>query len=345
MGKKNLIVLGNGFTIDLLKKIEMDKLIDVKNLFSAGDRVPWPQDNIPGYLSYKYTPHLWQIGLNASLDSDRALNLLEDIISTANMYTEIKKKPIDPKSLAVIKESRYIKAYRELVSYLKHLFIYYNSLVNDDLLKENNIGDWGWYKYLKKLQMDDQIEEVIIITYNYDIFLERILMLNGIPFTIKGIDTTNEKFKIIKPHGSISFSHNTCLPMDMYKINYEQIFPEAKLQDFSVKYNEMRENYLVNAIIPPAGNSNRINVEWADELRSTVNNYGNNIAFEDTVIICGISYWHVDREEIDELLTNINPSVNMIMINPCVPATFNAVIETIFSKYMLYSTSNNLGEV
>lgn len=345
MGKKNLIILGNGFTIDLLSHINMNKIIDVKNLFSAGDKVPWPQGKVPGYLSYKYTPNLWQVGVNATIDGERALDLLEDIITTANMYTEIKKNSINPRDLTTIRESRYIKAYRELVSYLKHLFIHYNSLVDDERLVGDNIKEWGWYKHFKKLQEDSDVEEVIIVTYNYDIFLERLLNLNDINFTIEGLERRDTKFKIIKPHGSISFSHKDCLPMEMYEINYKIIFPEAQLSDFRLKYEGLNENYLVDAIIPPAGNSNRINVDWAGELRNIVIRYAKEITHDDKVTICGISYWHVDREEIDELLININPSANMVMINPCIPKTFSAVIETIFGNYILYSNSNIIGEI
>ncbi len=346
MGRKELIILGNGFTIDLLKTIEMDRVIDVKNLFSSGDKVPWPSDGIPGYLSYKHTPHLWQVGVNSTIENMKSLELIEEIITTANMYTEIKrnKNGIDPQYLDNIKQSRYIKAYRELASYLKHLFIYYNTLVDNSLLCNDKISGWGWYKFFKKLQQDSDVEEVIIVTYNYDIFLERILTINNIPFMVEGLEENESKFKIIKPHGSISFSHKTELPYE-YNIKYEQIFPEGKVTDFNLKYEKLSENYLVDAIIPPAGSSNRINVEWAQHLRKSVLEYSRKMNFNDRVTVSGISYWHVDREEIDELLINIHPGVNFTMINPSVPKTFSAVIESIFSNYILYSNSNNLGEV
>jgi hypothetical protein len=346
MGKKQFIILGNGFTIDLLNFIGKNKEIDVKNLFSSGDKVPWPTDKIPGYLSYKHTPNLWQVGVSSTMDSTKSLELIEEIITTANMYTEIKrnKNGIDPQYLDSIKQSRYIKAYRELASYLKHLFIYYNGLIEDNLLKGEKLDAWGWYKFFKKLQDDSEVEEVIIVTYNYDIFLERIFMLNDIKFMVEGLEENESKFKIIKPHGSISFAHNTLLPYE-YNIKYEQIFPEAKIMDFNLRYNELSQNYLVDAIIPPAGSSNRINVDWAHVLRKSVLEYAEKMSFSDKVIVSGISYWHVDREEIDELLVNIHPGVDFIMINPSVPRTFSAVIESIFKNYIVYSNSNNLGEV
>lgn len=346
MGKKEFIVLGNGFTIDLLNFIGKSNEIDVKNLFSAGDKVPWPTDNIPGYLSYKHTPNLWQVGVSSTIDNTTALQLIEEIITTANMYTEIKKNKngIDPQYLDNIKNSRYIKAYRELASYLKHLFIYYNNLVEDDLLREDNLNSWGWYKFFQKLKDDDSVEEVIIVTYNYDVFLERIFRVNNIPFMVEGLEKKESKFKIIKPHGSISFAHNTLLPFE-YNIKYEQIFPEAKITDFNLNYDYMGNNFLVDAIIPPAGSSNRIDVEWSQELRKSVLKYAREISYNDKIIVSGISYWHVDREEIDELLVNVHPGVDLIMINPSVPRIFSAVIESIFKNYIVYSNSDNLGEV
>lgn len=344
MGKKYLIILGNGFTIDLLQVIKKDSIIDVKNLFSVGDKVPWPADGTPGYLSFKHTPALWELGANSTIDREIALQLIEEIITTANMYSEIKKNKngIDPQYLDNIKKSRHIRAYKELASYLKQLFIYYNSLINDSDLCDEKLNNWGWYKYLKKLNDSTDTEKVTIVSYNYDIFLERILMLNNIDFCVEGDERDNCKFRIIKPHGSISFSYKTVMPNEYY-IKYEPIFPEGKIEDFKVSYKDLDLNYLIDAIIPPAGNSNRINVDWAQDLRKSVLEHAKEINFNDSVVISGISYWHVDREELDELLVNIHPGVDVKMINPCVPKEFSAVIESIFKNYILYSNSSNLG--
>lgn len=345
MGKKEFIIIGNGFTIDLLNFIDKNDEINVKNLFAAGDKVPWPTDNVPGYLSYKHTPNLWQGGVSSTIDNSTALQLIEEIITTANMYTEIKKNKngFEPKYLDDVKNSRYIKAYRELASYLKHLFIYYNNLVDDKLLREDSLKSWGWYKYFKKLKDDENVEEVIIVTYNYDIFLERIFSVNKIPFKVEGLEENDSKFTIIKPHGSISFAH-TLLPYD-YDIKYDPIFPEGKITDFKLNYDNMGGNYLVDAIIPPAGNSNRIDLEWSQTLRKSVLKYAQKMSYKDKVIVSGISYWHVDREEIDELLVNMHPGVDLTMVNPAVPKIFSAVIESIFKNYTVYSNSDNLGEV
>lgn len=47
-------------------------------------------------------------------------------------------------------------------------------------------------------------------------------------------------------------------------------------------------------------------------------------------IMYGISYWHVDRKEIDELLINLNSDMEFIFINPIPPRDLNAVLISIF---------------
>ena len=44
---------------------------------------------------------------------------------------------------------------------------------------------------------------------NYDVFLERLLKLADIPFSIYGFDDSKADVILFKPHGSISFSFNS----------------------------------------------------------------------------------------------------------------------------------------
>ena len=61
--------------------------------------------------------------------------------------------------------------------------------------------------------------------------------------------------------------------------------------------------------------------------------------------MCGISYWHVDRREIDEVLINLNPETEFIYINPVPPRDLNAVLISIFSNYVLQTSSDNIGGI
>ena len=72
---------------------------------------------------------------------------------------------------------------------------------------------------------------------------------------------------------------------------------------------------------------------------------GKQLTLEDEIIICGISYWHVDRQEIDKYLTSIASNIDVYLINPNPPSVFNAVLTTIFKNVIVYKKSDNLGQL
>ncbi|MGG7467053.1 hypothetical protein [Chryseobacterium arthrosphaerae] len=156
MNKKNYyILLGNGFTIDLIKYLSEKKTkdVNVSNLFANGELVPWPGNDKPGFLSYRYCPNLWTLGARPNMSNEDAINLIEDIITCANILHKNNKKS----------ENIYIKAYKELVTYLQALFVYYNKQIDID---KEDISEWSWYKFLNKIYNSDEIEKIHIITFN-----------------------------------------------------------------------------------------------------------------------------------------------------------------------------------
>lgn len=52
MAKNIFIMLGNGFSIDLMNQLKMSDKINLSNLFAAGSDVPWPATDSPGFLSF-----------------------------------------------------------------------------------------------------------------------------------------------------------------------------------------------------------------------------------------------------------------------------------------------------
>ena len=82
---KKFIILGNGFTIDFLKHIKKSDEIDVINLFRNGENIPWPESNKLGFLSFKYCPNLWNLGIKPYSNNNKNMKIVEDIISCANM--------------------------------------------------------------------------------------------------------------------------------------------------------------------------------------------------------------------------------------------------------------------
>lgn len=336
MKLKKFILLGNGFTIDFLSQIKKLDNLDVINLFKNGENLAWPENNQLGFLSHKYCPNLWNLGIRPYLDKDTNYRIFEDIITCANMANDLK--------LSNIKQKIYLLAYKELTNYLKFLFISYNKYFDFEL---ELIEDWGWFKYFNDLNNDTNVIDVTIVTLNYDIFLEKILEKMNIKFNISGFNENTEyKFNVIKPHGSISFRHKQELDISAYSIKYELESLESQLEDFYIDNDlDYSEKFpIISALLPPAGDSSRYKLSWAEKLRDKVLEKAKEVNNRDDVIICGISYWHVDRQELDKYFVEINPDANIFLINPNPPSVFNAVLTTLFKNVIVYKKSDNLGK-
>jgi len=326
------MILGNGFTLDFLKSINKAELINSRNLFQNGEKVPWPGNNQSGFLSYKYCPNLWNLGARPNSEPSQTIELIEDIITCANILQKNNRN----------EANIYIRAYRELASYLSALFVHYDKQVDVPNL---NLENWGWTKYLKKINEDASISEVHIITFNYDIWLERVLQKLNINFNIAGFGHQESKIKIYKPHGSISFVHNVKKVIEDFKIDYDTDTNDGSISEFHINYENLDALNKINAIIPPAGDSSRLDFKWASEIRKAAIEKAQLLSEQDEVIFCGLSYWHVDRLEVDTLLTNISPNIsNVRVINPNPPRVLNAVMTTLFRNVIFYNDSNSLSE-
>lgn len=354
--KKAFIILGNGFTIDFLqyyKKFDdtVSKRIDVRYLFHLGDKISPPWDNKPGFLSYKNCPSLWTLGARASSTAEESTALIEEIITCANMFFDFVN---DPKQKAKRLElatsenrSLYLKAYSELIVYLRHLFSCYDSVISENKLEEflKSDSEWGWLNFLKHIP-DNKYDKIVFVTYNYDIWLERILKILKVDFCLSGFECPNgRKIEIVKPHGSISFVPKNYTGTS-YSINYSLDYDGIPIGQLELQYDGL-DKYDKGAIIPPAGDSSRLesSAPWSHKLRQRATDLALEITQNDEIVLCGISYWHVDRREIDELLINLNQDANFTFINPAPPRDLNAVLTSIFSKYVQQSSSSEIGGI
>lgn len=354
--KKAYIILGNGFTIDFLHHYSkydnsiLDR-VDVRNLFHFGDKIDTPWSDKPGFLSFKNCPSLWTLGARTNSTAQESNALIEEIITCANMFFDFVNEP-DQKSkrfelLDSNKDRIYLKAYSELIVYLRHLFSCYDSEITDAKMKEFLESDtnWGWVKFFKSLP-SKEYDKITVVTYNYDIWLERILRALAIPFFISGFDSFIEGgIEIIKPHGSISFVPKGDRATT-YAISYSLDFEGAPIEQLELKYEDLTK-YEKGAIIPPAGDSMRLETTspWSQYLRNVAKKAALEITEKDEVVLCGISYWHVDRRELDALLINLNQDANFTFINPSPPRDLNAVLTSIFKNYIQQGSSTEIGGI
>ena len=343
MSKNLCLVLGNGFSIDLMKHANLEDKIDLINLFSKGAEIPWPETNQAGYLSFKHCPNLWNLGARPNMGKNEAMALLENIITCLNVHV-LKNKPRIPDGNAKPNDI-YINAYYELTGYLRTLFSHYNSLVTNDELSKK-LENWAWLDFLKKANASPEYDTISIITYNYDTWLERLLIESDIPFKLSQIEGGNHgatpKITLVKPHGSISFYHKKQSPA-AYSIGYEKDIPgEATTDDFEVNYDIPLSKCLVNALVPPAGDTERIKQSWSGQIRTSAAGFAKKLIPGDELMICGISYWHVDRSEIDELITFCSPEVNVYMFNPYPNLAMDAVLTSLFKNYVYHDNCSVL---
>ena len=326
-----LIFLGNGFSIDLMRTIGKSEEINLNNLFASGADVPWPETGASGFLSFQNCPNLWTLGARPYLDKDKAMDIIEEVITCANILPQRTE----------IKDKIYIRAYNELEQYLMSLFVYYTQKVNLEKGRER-LRKWGWVKYLRRLNSDERIKNIHIVSLNYDVWLELLLEMFSLPYSIDGLSTSKEKIQIYKPHGSIAF-HSAKRDKSAYRIQDRYSFDNHTLDEFTYDNKKLDCLNIINAIIPPAGDSSRMKQSWSVEIKNHIRNLAKNITKEDSVVICGMSYWHVDRQELDTYLSVIPSDIkHLVMVNPNPPEVLNAVLMTLFDQYIVIPNSTNL---
>lgn len=333
---KYLFILGNGFSIDLLTHLNAIEEIPLANLFAHGDKLTWPAGNRNAFISFRNTPNLWILGVRPSNTPTRNNQIIENVITCANAY--YLKDPASRTFGEADKRTIYINAYRELVVYLKYLFVAFDDEIK---ITFGAIEKWPWARLLAGLSRDSNVEKVGVVTFNYDIWLERVLNVLGIEYTSE-ISPANQdkKIEIIKPHGSISFIHEKILDESAFSINYGSDYLEGKPDDFLIRMDDLGVNAPIIPIIPPAGDSAGFNLTWAGRLRSRAIEKASELEEGDHVVLCGLSYWHVDRREIDDLLLKLSDKVSLAYINPSPPETFDAVLTSLFGQYEHYTSIN-----
>lgn len=335
MGRTHYFILGNGFSINLVNKINCSEKIDLGNLFKMGDKVPYPDDEKSCFLSRRYCPALWSLGARSTMSAQQSNELIRDIITSTNVYYLCYDDTVRQE---LLKQSNYYKAYCQLITYLKNLFIYYNKQITDKDLNRYINEKNNFIKYLCNIIKNKG--NVRIITYNYDIFLERMLQLYSLDFKIAAFDNFDDSTPIViyKPHGSISFeSISKRLPGQKFNIEKDPfISATEEIINMENNFKVVNDNSIINPIIPPAGDSSRVNVGWSFEIKNSIEETIKKATKDDICVIYGLSYDHVDRQEIDDIITKFPCDIEISYINPFPSSTFDMVLGSVFEKYSHY---------
>lgn len=332
---KVFVIAGNGLSISLIGKSVPE--VDLFNLFAMGGNVTWPASDSPGFLSYEFCPSLWALGARHTMPAQESYKLIEQIITAVNACCLA-----DPSSL---EDGIYIRAYKELVSYLRYLFVHYDEILTEKKFFEDPAPQLN-LAWLYEAAGSKAVDSIDIVTFNYDAFLERLLLAKGIDFKIPLLEEDKPaKISIHKPHGSITFCGNKPLDKSSFSINYNNSFTEGGLDDLIVRYDGLNDHYSSTGILPPAGDSDRYRHRWIRQIWDEAIKGAAAIGDGDLVILYGLSYWHVDRREIDALLTKISRKARVISINPYPNHNFEAVCCSLFRSYQSYSAPTHLARL
>ncbi|MCW0207099.1 MAG: hypothetical protein OJK14_08360 [Achromobacter sp.] len=332
---KILLIAGNGLSTAILNQGPVDS-VDLSNLFAKGGNVSWPATGRPGFLSYEHCPNLWALGARQTISAKDSYEIIEQIITAVNACCLAEPSSLD--------DGIYIRAYRELVSYLRYLFVHYDH----ELLKANFYDgekilepiDW-----LLDAVSDVDVTDIDVVSFNYDAFLERILHKRDIQFSIPLLDErVGCKLRIHKPHGSITFCGKVPIENSAFTISHGGAFhfAEGGLDELQVQYCDLDKHFPRVGILPPAGESERYSHRWIRQIWDAAIGAAKSLTENDLVVIYGLSYWHVDRKEVDMLLGEISRKARVVSVNPRPNAHFEAVCCSLFRSYHSHIGSGQL---
>lgn len=310
--------------------------VNFTNLFASGGDVTWPATERPGFLSYEHCPNLWALGARQTVTAQAAYEVIEQIITAVNACCLA-----DPSSLD---DGIYIRAYKELVAYLRYLFVHYDTEMQSAKFfeKEEIFEPINW---LLDAVNEPTVTDINVISFNYDALLERCLQNKGIPFSIPLLnDVSGAKTRIHKPHGSITFCGKKPIDKSAFEINYSggSRFTEGAISELEVRYHGLDGHFPLLGILPPAGESDRYRHRWIRQIWDQALLAAKALGPNDLVVIYGLSYWHVDRKEIDMVLGEVSRRTRVISVNPNPSPHFEAVCCSLFKSYQSYATSKQL---
>ena len=231
------------------------------------------------------------------------------------------------------------------MAYLRYLFVHYDTELQAASFFDKPEIFEPIELALEAVAEAPAVTDIDIISFNYDALLERALEKKSVSFSIPLLAEVNRaKARVHKPHGSITFCGKKPIDKSAFAINYGggSRFTEGAISELEVRYTGLDGHFPLLGILPPAGESERYRHRWIRQIWDRALQAARSLEPNDVVIIYGLSYWHVDRREIDMLLGEVSRRARVISVNPNPSPHFEAVCCSLFRSYQSYSTSKQL---
>lgn len=175
----------------------------------------------------------------------------------------------------------------------------------------NSLTEWEWIKYFQKNRNSIKV----IVSLNYDLLIETILDDLNIKYYQVGVQENNGGIAIFKPHGSINYIEQGIVVEGKSALTYP-LSNCIRRNNTNIKIipdNDLLMPREEVDIVSPTQYSDIRVFDWVKYGYKYLEEIKGDI---DTVVISGVSYWECDREEINEMIANINPESTIININP-----------------------------
>lgn len=169
--------------------------------------------------------------------------------------------------------------------------------------------NWKWTNWIKS---NKSLFE-FAISFNYDRNLEKSLDIATIPYHRIGTNEPKRNLPLLKPHGSMDFD----LPNSAIKAD-NILDVTTELNDFNGHVQVLPRSKWLNHrheadLVPPSSFNIQTRLSWIQEMFKKYKYLSKRI---EHLIIVGLSYWGVDRPEIDYFLNHLNKNTTVYIMNP-----------------------------
>ncbi|MGO9238727.1 MAG: hypothetical protein ACLP4V_33235 [Methylocella sp.] len=188
---------------------------------------------------------------------------------------------------------------------------------------------WPWIHWFRRHAELMQL----IVSFNYDLLVEQLLSVLSIDFARVGVTEEQTGVPIFKPHGSVDFGLPKFVIEEALQFSYETQTELVELQ--CTYYERISRQELgacrvsVDVVLPTESNfiSNYpiMHAGWREVEGQLCN-------ITDLIII-GLSYWSVDRPEIDRIIDSVPQRCVIHIANPHVPDDLVSRIEKIGRRW------------
>ena len=202
----------------------------------------------------------------------------------------------DPRFLAVVEQAR------------RHLAVGYTALQLERFDRVIN-DDWQWVRWARQYHTSIRM----VVSFNYDLVLESALLRGGGRFARIGISDEHGT-PVFKPHDSIDFGPAVNLGNFAPSFILNSDVPQRRLTRSEMYQYRTESNLILPGELSWLGGLGRIDDgyrQWGAAAPSFTH-----------CVFVGVSYWEVDRPEIDTLIASLPPTTKTFVVNPSPSKSF-----------------------